>query len=367
MARYICPSCGTSYNGKRCRKCLYQHFTEEIAHGGHVHEGEPLVIDAPVRKPVKRKDPFGCEPKTRKGLKLTPALILTVILLVNSTGRLIYSFSQRMGGSNHAVVHAQREPAAYVPEDAMQLAAGEDIRILADWKKNQYYVNGFDIYVLNDRAEDIAVTTREVVVNGCLLENTYFYCSAYEGAGSAGRSRFAISEEDLLYSGVQDIGTLSFRLEAYSLDTYETFFVSDTITLTTPLAGQDALYAPPQGLDIYESDGLLVRFVGHIPFRHEPEALSYGEFQFYIENQQDQATEVYTSEVQLNGEPVALSFWTQLPPQTCTVTSMYLYDLEDTDFQTPEDLRELSFTLVTATQDDSDVQIHTQQITIPLN
>ena len=43
MAKYICPSCGAPYNGKKCRNCAYESFSEEIAHNFHVHEGEPLV------------------------------------------------------------------------------------------------------------------------------------------------------------------------------------------------------------------------------------------------------------------------------------------------------------------------------------
>ena len=50
MARQLCPSCGKPYNGKKCGNCLYEHFTEEIAHGFHTHEGEPLVIEGTKRK-----------------------------------------------------------------------------------------------------------------------------------------------------------------------------------------------------------------------------------------------------------------------------------------------------------------------------
>lgn len=61
MARRLCPSCGKPYNGKKCSNCLYEHFTEEIAHGFHTHEGEPLVIEGTQRKPIPVKDPFGCD------------------------------------------------------------------------------------------------------------------------------------------------------------------------------------------------------------------------------------------------------------------------------------------------------------------
>ena len=39
-----CPCCGAPYNGKRCRECYYEPFTEEIAHGLHTHEGSCEMI-----------------------------------------------------------------------------------------------------------------------------------------------------------------------------------------------------------------------------------------------------------------------------------------------------------------------------------
>ena len=84
MARYKCPACGAPYNGRRCQTCYYEQFTEEIAHGNHTHKGEPLVIHSPVRKPIRRKDPFGCDRRTRK--KLPPVLktLITVVAIALS-------------------------------------------------------------------------------------------------------------------------------------------------------------------------------------------------------------------------------------------------------------------------------------------
>lgn len=65
MPRYDCPSCGNSFNGKKCRNCGYETFNEEIAHRLHVHKGEPLVIRETTRKPIPTADPFGCPPVPR--------------------------------------------------------------------------------------------------------------------------------------------------------------------------------------------------------------------------------------------------------------------------------------------------------------
>ena len=69
MAKYICPSCGAPFNGKKCRNCAYESFSEEIAHNLHVHEGEPLVIHDTTRRPVPYKDPSTVPRPTEKKRK----------------------------------------------------------------------------------------------------------------------------------------------------------------------------------------------------------------------------------------------------------------------------------------------------------
>lgn len=81
MRKLSCPSCGAGFNGKRCRSCGYEHFSEEIAHRGHTHRGEPLVIDSPVRRPIPRKDPFDCDGRTRRKAGKKHPLIRFFILL----------------------------------------------------------------------------------------------------------------------------------------------------------------------------------------------------------------------------------------------------------------------------------------------
>ena len=84
MPRYDCPSCGNSFNGKKCRNCGYETFNEEIAHRLHVHKGEPLVIRETTRKPIPTADPFGCPPvpQKRRPAKKRKVRPLGVVMLV---------------------------------------------------------------------------------------------------------------------------------------------------------------------------------------------------------------------------------------------------------------------------------------------
>jgi len=75
MNRNTCPACGASgYIGRRCGKCLYVPFQEEIAHGNHYDQGEPLVVrsvrelrsvgkyDCPTDRRHHRRVPFSLKP-----------------------------------------------------------------------------------------------------------------------------------------------------------------------------------------------------------------------------------------------------------------------------------------------------------------
>ena len=85
MPTYVCPSCGAPFNGKKCKNCAYESFTEEITHNLHVHKGEPLVVRDTGRRPVPYKDPFDCPPSPRKrentpAKKKTGGKLVTIVV-----------------------------------------------------------------------------------------------------------------------------------------------------------------------------------------------------------------------------------------------------------------------------------------------
>ena len=126
MAKRLCPSCGRPYNGKKCSHCLYENFTEEIAHGFHTHEGEPLVIEDAERRPIPTKDPFDCDrkskndhrpPRSRQTKKKTSVgrifgILVTVMILLNAAFNLLSSLAAR-GVFSDSYGQAQAAPEGY--------------------------------------------------------------------------------------------------------------------------------------------------------------------------------------------------------------------------------------------------------------
>ena len=94
MRRDRCPACGAAgYHGRRCGKCLYEPFMEEVAHRTHYHAGEPLVLNT---RPAPVRPGQGCAsyPGKRKasGLPLRPLLfILAALLAIFVPGGFIFA------------------------------------------------------------------------------------------------------------------------------------------------------------------------------------------------------------------------------------------------------------------------------------
>lgn len=341
MARYTCPSCGSRYNGRKCRSCLYEQFTEEITHGSHIHVGEPLVIDAPVRKPIRRKDPFGCEKQTRKKHPIAGFLVL--LALINTLLPMLRSWGLELEAMEDLHIAAEPEPDIQIPASCMTLYEGNDILVLADWREGEPLDAGIPIYVQNDSDEDICVSSQNVVVNGFLMEYSSLFASPDDG--QLEMTTLYLHERDLLHCGIGVVQELSFSLEIYERGSYEDIDTTGTITLTADVPEDPTLYTQPQGQTVFDQDGIQVDYLGYEADLYRPEDFLEGSLLFYIENTTDHTLQIYLTETSLNAEQVNITFWCELPAHTRTVTSAYLYALEDLEIDSWEDLTQLTFRL----------------------
>ena len=363
MAKYRCPCCGAAYDGKRCGQCFYQPFTEEIAHGNHVHEGEPLVVNAPVRQPIPRKDPFGCEKKTKKKSRL-PLILLVVILLSFLSPILTFAFYAVSEVTDMvSSFTGEPEPEVTVPEDGLVLMEEGGISVIADWQDGDAWEEGFRVYVRNETDQDIAVTAQDILINGYLMEISHLYCSAE--AGSTGVSRLYLSDTDLRNAGIEDVRNISFWLDVYDTDSYETVAKSDAIALTASVPEDAVLWAEPEGIPVFDQEEIRVRYLGYSPDEYYPDDVTEGTLLFYLENTTDRFLYFDASDMTVNGESTSMSLWCGLPAQSRCVTTVYLYSLEDLDIREISDIRELSFQLEIFDPEDYDFTICADPVTLP--
>jgi len=327
MAKYTCPSCGAAYNGRRCRECLYEHFNEEIAHGGHTHKGEPLVIDAPVRRPIPKKDPFGCPPKGKRqktARRNNPVLRFLVLLFA------IYSLLPMV--RNWGLELEAREEALVQPE----MAVPEDLVTL--WEEGPITVSIQPRYLENFAAEDpriwvhnelnkmdVSVRTRYVMVNGFVLPTSGLYVDA--AGGLYGMGTLYLYEQELQDANIREIRELTFVLEAVDED-YSVLFVTDPITLSVDGRPFEPEWNVEGGLTLVDEEGLYMESLGWFPDGRNPEYQN-GRHLFYIENNTDSDLSMDAFDITLGGEEADLYLWAELPAHSRTVTAMDLWGLEE--------------------------------------
>lgn len=226
MDRFSCPSCGCSYNGKRCRKCGYTHFSEEIRHGNHTHHGEPLVIDSPARRPFPRKDPSDCEKKTRKKHPLIRFLVL--LFLINSLIPVLRNWGLRLEEMEKrpaALISAQPEP-ILLPENMVIFHQEADITIFTT-PEQLTHPDNFCLYVHNESSMSVTVSASEIQVNGIAMPHTGLVCKARPGEiGKGWLEPDAIEWET---AGIQQVHSLSFDLAV--LQNSRLLFTTEAICL----------------------------------------------------------------------------------------------------------------------------------------
>lgn len=362
MARYICPSCGEGYNGKRCRQCNYEHFTEEIAHGNHVHKGEPLVISAPVRKSIPRKDPFGCEPKTKKKRKFKPALVIALLAVLNPLLGIVGNLVEEI--SDVVTIAPEPEPELSIPPDVVIINDHPEVLVCAQWEPGQIFDGSLPIYIQNDSREDVEICGWEIAVNGYILDDSVLFGAA-EGYETT-RTELYLSQEDLAHSGIEEIQEISFYLEIYNSETYEVLEKTQTILLDYVAPSGNVQPNPAEGEVVFDQEGIRGEYLGYAPDDYDPEDVQRGALLFYFENNTDEKIQIDLSEPYVNGEESFLYGYAELPPRSKTVMDMSLYALEDHGIDTLEEFRQLSFKIAVWNPAQYDAFLLSDEITISI-
>lgn len=342
MARYTCPSCGVSWNGKRCRACNYEHFSEEIAHGGHIHRGEPLVIDAPVRKPIPKKDPFGCDERTRKGAfprrekKQRPfAGLLTIFLLIYSFLPLVRNWGLELEAREEVRMEQT------LPEDLVTLYEEGPVTISTQPRYTIEFPDaGLRLWVENElRNQDVYVTAKYVMADGFVLPDSILYVEG--SAGAYGMGTLYLDGDNLKDAGITQVRELTFVLECMD-ESHTVLFETDPITITREVPAQH-----PTNFDgpvLMDDGGIRMVDLG---YWSDPEYPGYenGWLLFYVENNTDTFLTMNSLGATVGGREADLFFWTNLPAKSRAVVRLDLWGLEKLEFDTPSELGNLEMTV----------------------
>ena len=375
MASYQCPSCGKPYNGKKCRSCLYETFTEEITHGLHTHRGEPLVIDAPVRRPIRRKNPFVWDKRTRTRKNKFSWVGVALVLIIVLAGPVLDGLLEAAESIGSAVSVAAPEPEPLpdhlleqmeveMPVNAMVLLDRDGIRVAADWQDGDAFDGQIRLVLENNTDRPLWLTTESIVVNGFVMQYGSVYAWAEPGQTEEGY--FYLDEQEVMDAGITQFQEISFQMEVVDDETYD-LLLTQPVTFR-PQCEEDYVQETPQpGTVLLDQDGVLLSYQGYEPDYSLPEEPCYGSLKLYLENNTDDSLGIYTLESQVNGEEGDVYLWADLPAHTRSVVRLSLYDLDNLKITSWDQLATVTLTLEIGDWDTEQLLLTPEPITIAVH
>ena len=237
------------------------------------------------------------------------------------------------------------------PDFETTLYAEDGITVTTNWKDGQEYGDGFSISLRNNTKKNLTLYANQVIVNGYLLDRTHFSCNVRKG--HTGQADFSLDEEELAYSGIETVQTMSICLLAYDSDSYTNVAEIGPLYLNAKAIPDFVQSDPDQGDVLYEDTELRVVFQGYQPGSYDQEDVSQGKLLLYLENASEHPVAFYLQQAMVNEKEADLSFWCELPAQTRTVAGMHLFALEDMGLQRLEQITDLTLQLQAADPDDA--------------
>lgn len=361
-----CPCCGAPYNGKRCRECYYEPFTEEIAHGLHTHEGEPLIIEQPEDRPVRRSVPtrqkecrqYSGRRKKTSPKWLWPILIVTAFMVAQYV---LTEFITEKVSSMSSLWSDDEDTweteAVIRPEDFHHqtvLYDKDGILAVADWKDGDTYTEEIPVYLRNDSDRDVMLMSSMDCVNGYMTEYRLFLGEVE--AGQEEMTSIWVNDTDLESGNIETIGELSFCLEVTDASDYNPLDSTPPITLRADK--NDVRSVESGGTTVLEEAGITLTYTGS-----EGELCEDGAFRFRVENHSERNIWLYTMETYVNGESADLFLFDELAPDAWGKCEMWLYDA---GVERVRDITSLELVLGVLDHDTDELLLESKRVSIPV-
>ena len=346
MPRYDCPSCGNSFNGKKCRNCGYETFNEEIAHRLHVHKGEPLVIRETTRKPIPTADPFGCPPvpqkrRPAKKRKVRPlGVVMLVLFLLGPIMDATKNIAEKFGDTLSYITSPTSEP---LPQDDYLLYSGNGIRVSTPWNPETGFTSELPLNIFNDGKKRIFIWLDSLTVNDFCLDE-YAYLSGEIKPRQSECLTLYLNEDALNYCGISTVSTYGFRLGFYEAKNSDQAVLTDFICVPFPDTELKTQPNPADdGAPLFEDENVRLVYRGYIPPKYDSASLSDIPFLIFIENKSDRNLVLRSDDVLANGSACDLWIYSPLPAHTKRVIQCSCCDLP---VEKIEDLKELTISLL---------------------
>lgn len=320
MAYRKCPSCGQRYNGKRCKHCYYEPYGEvRTSFDLHREEETPKreaswqQVPQPQRRaaPVRPAFPTRTRKQSETGKTILKRLgtIWAVILLL--TG-LVPTLLEAFWDVGSSFVEATPETIP-MPNSGVVLYEDADILVLADWDGTPID-SDIPIFVQNFTGEDLTVCTDGVAVNGCMVEDVFFYCDAYRD--SVSRATLWVDMETLGERGIKEGQYIQMTIDVTDED-YNVLVDDAPVTLGSEYTQE----LSDSGMIIYDQDGFRLVYKGMYEDQFGDPLLV-----FYGENATEHWMELSSNELWIDGEETGCWLWQKFLPGTRGIFYGYIHD-----------------------------------------
>lgn len=339
MAHYVCPCCGQSFNGKKCRNCYYETFDDDISRNLHNHQQANMadVPAAPVRpatrsaaRPVARptkvqlewerqKRDFRRSQDRKRRQKGFPKWLIWVLVFMLLEPVLAITMEIIEGITYELREPDAPEPEAVITEDFRPVYSGQGFTLyIADPEGDAY-----PLILENTTEQDVHFSIDRLIVDGFQSERSHAYCSA--NAGTTMDGRLMLEPEDMRYATMSTPGQITAEFQIYDADSYE-----DILNATFTIDQGPGDPAPaPAGEILLDREDVHLRYLGYVEDTWEDSQFWDGHLEFYLENNTGSGCSLYAMEAKFDGEETDLGMWVDLTGNTRTVTRMWLYALED--------------------------------------
>lgn len=333
MSKRTCPGCGLRHDKKRCPQCYFEPFdAEEVP--------KVRCTQIPARRPSlpSRTMPVGGyrSPRSRRHtghFSALRAVCAVILVVISMTAVLFVAMEDALSDFSLAVREPEPIP---LPESGTTLYDSDGIRVILGWDGGEI-TGDIPVFLENNSSRDVYACTEGVSVNGCMVEDVFFYCEAPKN--TTAMSQLWIDTAYLKTLGIDTIQDITLRLIVVD--------GKDYIQLNAPedyhtLLGSGGSGEAPlvSGQLLYQSEALTLVYQG-------AGKDAYGEWQlrFYLQNHSGEVVDVFTSELYINGEETAQYLYQQLFPNTWAVLDREIYRDERLQLTAPEDIQSLKFDL----------------------
>lgn len=250
-------------------------------------------------------------------------------------------------GGGRASENGEKQNSTKAAEIEQQVVVDEaDIKITATGLEDGFMGPEIKFLIENNSAEDLTVQTRDVSVNGYMVDT---FMSVDVAAGKKSNDAMSIMKSSLEECGIEDIANAEFSFNIFKTDNYDDYLNTEPIQLFTTIhEGYEYKY-DDSGDVVYDGNGVIIVSKGLA------DDDTFGpELKLFIDNQSGEYITIQARNVSVNGYMVDSSMSADVPDGKRAIDGISFFS-SSIDENNITDITDVEFSLVAFDDNMNDV------------